>query len=455
MSIIGKIIHSFAERQIQMKQYDVIVVGGGTAGAMAGIAAARQGAKTLIVEKDSHLGGTAAFGIPFLGIVSGHGDIINKGMVEELIDRLRKNDFCFGIARGAHWNIPESYEFSLVPFDVEGLKFVLQDMCEEAGVEVLFNAILLDAHKSGSVVDRISVCTKAGIEELGAKVFIDCTGDADLTGKAGGSYQENDAVQNSSILFQLGNVDLKAFRQALEDENHVLGKGTWHTRIIEQAKKDGAEKTLVHMAGHLKPFDDDRTITFTAVSYRDGEINLNATRVAGVDGTDPWQVSKAEFIERRHVMETYLAMKKNVPGFKNALLMNTSPLGIRQSRNIVGEYTITKDDVLGAATFEDGVARGAYPIDIHDPKGGRTQFQFIKNGGSYEIPFRAMLPKHVDGVIVAGRCISADHNAHGTVRIMGCALSQGEAAGTAAGLCIKQGKLPKALDGKELKKMLL
>jgi len=438
-----------------MKQYDVIVVGGGTAGVMAAVAAARQGARTLIVEKDSHLGGTAVYGIPFLGIVSGHGDIVNHGMVEELIARLCGEDFSFGIARGAHWNIPEEYEFSLTPFDPEGLKFVFQEMCEEAGAEVLFNAILLDVQKNGSAVKSISVCTKAGIEELGAEIFIDCTGDADLTGRAGGSYQENAAVQNSSILFHLGNVDLKAFRQALEEENHVLGKGTWHTRIIEQSKKNGAEKSLVHMAGHLKPFDDDRTITFTAVSYRDGEIHLNATRVAGVDGTDPWQVSRAEFTERRHVMETYLAMKKNVPGFENATLLFTSPLGIRQSRNIVGEYTITKEDVLGAKTFEDGVARGAYPIDIHDPKGGRTQFQFIKDGGSYEIPFRAMLPKDVDGVIVAGRCISADHNAHGTVRIMGCVLSQGEAAGTAAALCIRQKKNPKELQGSELKRMLL
>lgn len=438
-----------------MKNYDVIVIGGGTAGVMAAVAAARGGAKTLIVEKDSHLGGTAVYGIPFLGIVSGHGDIINGGMVQELISRLCKEDFSFGIARGAHWNIPEEYEFSLTPFDPEGLKFVFQEMCEEAGVQVLFNAILLDAALENGAVREISVCTKAGIEKLGAKVFIDCTGDGDLVAKAGGRFQETSAVQNSSILFHLGNVDLTAFRQALEEEDHVLGKGSWHTRIIEQSKKTGAPKTLVHMAGHLKPFEDERTITFTAVSYRDGEIHLNATRVAGVDGTDPWQVSKAEFTERRHVMETYLAMKKTVPGFENATLLFTSPLGIRQSRNIVGDYTVTREDVLGAATFEDGVARGAYPIDIHDPKGGRTQFQFIKDGGSYEIPFRAMLPKDMDGVIVAGRCISADHNAHGTVRIMGCVLSQGEAAGTAAAMCVKESKPPRELDGKKLKDILL
>jgi len=438
-----------------MKMYDVIVVGGGTAGAMAAVAAARGGAKTLIVEKDSHLGGTAVYGIPFLGVVSGSGEIVNHGMVSELIDRLQSEDHSFGIARGANWNIPEKYEFSLVPFDPEGLKFVLQEMCEEAGVEVLFNAMLLDVHKDGTLVTGITACTKSGIEELSAKVFIDSTGDADLAYKSGAPFQNSEAVQNSSILFHIGGVKLDEFRKALEDEDHVLGKGTWHTRIIEASKTDGAPKTLVHMAGHLKPFDDERTVTFTAVSYRDGEIYLNATRTAGVDGTDPWQVSRAEFSERRHVMETFIAMKKTVPGFANATLLYTSPLGIRQSRNILGDYVITREDVLEGRSFEDGVARGAYPIDIHDPKGGRTQFQFIRNGGSYEIPYRAMLPTGIDGVIVAGRCISADHNAHGTIRIMGCVLNQGEAAGTAAALCIKENKKPRELQGNKLKEMLL
>jgi len=438
-----------------MKAYDVIVIGGGTAGAVAAVAAARGGAKTLIVEKDSHLGGTAVYGIPFLGVVSGSGEIVNHGMVSELIDRLQSEDFSFGIARGANWNVPDKYEFSLVPFDPEGLKFVLQEMCEEAGVEVLFNSILLSAAKEGSQVTQVTVCTKAGLEELKAKAFIDCTGDGDLNEKAGGSFQERGALQNSSILFHIGGVDLEAFHQALEDEDHILGKGSWHTRIIEKSKSEGAPKSLVHMAGHLKPFDDERTVTFTAVSYRDGEIYLNATRTAGVDGTDPWQVSRAEFEERRHVLETFRAMKKTVPGFANATLLYTSPLGIRQSRNILGDYTITREDVVEGRSFEDEVARGAYPIDIHDPKGGRTQFQFIKDGGSYEIPYRAMLPKGIDGIIVAGRCISADHNAHGTIRIMGCVLNQGEAAGTAAALCIREGKLPRQLDGKTLKSALL
>ena len=441
-----------------MKHYDVIVVGGGTAGALAAVAAARDGAKTLIVERFGHLGGTAVYGIPFLGLLTGGGDLANKGLVEELLQRLKDENFAFGLARGAYWNTPEkpkSFEFSLFPFDPEGLKYVLQEMACEAGCEVLFHSTLSDVQIENGHVSAIKVCGISADQWLGADVFIDCTGDANLVSRSGGSFLHKNHVQNSSILFHLGNVDFEAFLGELEKGERVLGKDNWHTRIIRHEKEKNFGQTLVHMAGHLKPFGDERTVTFTAVSYRDGEIYLNASRVPGIDGTDPWQVSCGEIAERRNVMELYKALKNNVAGFERASLLYTSPLGIRESRNIAGEYVITREDVLSGTEFYDGVARGAYPIDIHDPKGGKTQFQFIENGGSYEIPFRAMLPLGLDNVIVAGRCISADQNAVGTVRIMGCCMHQGAAAGVCAAMCIKDKKLPREMDGRELKAKLL
>ncbi len=441
-----------------MKHYDVIVIGGGTAGALAAIAAGRNGAKTLIIEQAGHLGGTAVYGIPFLGLLGGNGNLANDGLVKELLERLEKEGFAFGIARGAYWNTPEkpkSYEFNLFPFDPEGLKFVLQEMACEASCDILYHSILTDVQMNENKIETITVCSTSWKEELSADVYIDCSGDANLVYKCGGKFIQKDRVQNSSILFHLGNVDFEKFLGELESGEKVLGKDDWHTRIIRHTKREENGKTLVHMAGHLKPFDDDKTVTFTAVSYRDGEIYLNASRVPGIDGTNPWQVSYGEIEERRNVMKLYGALKKNVKGFENATLLNTAPLGIRESRNITGDYIITKDDVLSGAEFYDGVARGAYPIDIHDPKGGKTQFQFIKNGNSYEIPFRAMVPENLDGAIVAGRCISADQNAMGTVRIMGCCMHQGVAAGVAAAMCIKEKKQPRELDGKMLKEILL
>ena len=441
-----------------MKEYDVIILGGGTAGAMAAVAAARSGARTLIIEQYGHLGGTAVYGIPFLGILSGDGTQVNRGLVTELLERLCREKFCFGIADGGYWNTPEnpdSYGFNLTPFDPEGLKYVLQEMVLEAGAEILFHTMLSSVAVRDGRVRAIEVCYGSGREWISAEQFLDCSGDAVLVWQAGGRFIRKAHLQNSSILFHLGNVDLKEFQDAQDRGDRVLGKGSWHTRIVKGSKTPGAEPTLVHLAGHLQPFEDDREVTFTAVSYRDGEVYLNATRIAGIDGSDVFQASRGEIEERRHVIELYRAMKERVPGFSRATLLNTSPLGVRESRNILGKYVIQREDVLEGRSFTDGVARGAYPIDIHDPKGGRTQFQFIRNGGSYEIPLRAMIPEGLDGVMVAGRCISAEHNAVGSVRIMGCVMSQGEAAGTAAAQCVRDHCEPRELDGAALKRQLL
>ena len=441
-----------------MKKYDVIVVGGGTAGALAAIAAARQGVKTLVVERFGHLGGTAVYGIPFLGLLSGNGEKVYGRLVAELLERLQSEGFAFGIANGAHWNTPDSpnsYGFNLFPFDSEGLKYVLQEMLLESGGEMLLHTTLSDVVVTDGRVTEIEVCSHLATERLQAQVFLDCTGDATLVARAGGAFQKKSRTQNSSILFHIGNVDLDAFRAELQKGDRIKGRDTWHTRVIYQQKNNGQPASFVHMAGHLRPFEDERTVTFTAVSYRDGEIHLNATRIPGLDVTDPWDITRGEIAERRHVMELMQAMKKTIPGFENAILLNTSPLGVRESRNIIGKYTITREDVLNGTTFSDGVARGSYPIDIHDPKGGKTQFHFIENGAGYEIPLRAMIPCDLKNVIAAGRCISADQIAHGSVRIMGCCLHQGAAAGTAAALCIRNGVSPSALDGAYLKSILL
>jgi len=441
-----------------MKKYDVIIVGGGTAGAMAAIAAARQGVKTLVIDRFGHLGGTAVYGIPFLGLLSGSGSPVFGGLVTELLERLQKEGFAFGIADGAYWNTPEhpnSYGFNLYPFDPEGLKFVLQEMLLETGGEMLLHSTLSQVRIEENRITAIEVCSPVANHWLQADVFVDCTGDASLIHRAGGKFQPKGHTQNSSILFHLGGLDLNAFRNALKEDDRIKGRDNWHTRIVYKEKFCGASPSFVHMAGHLRPYDDDRTVTFTAVSYRDGEVFLNATRIPGLNPNDTWDLTRGEIEERRHVMELVRAMRKTIPGFEHAILLGTSPIGIRESRNIVGHYTITRDDVLSGRQFHDGVARGSYPIDIHDPKGGKTQFQFIAEGAGYEIPFRAMIPANLDGVIAAGRCISADQNAHGSVRIMGCCLHQGAAAGYAAAQCVKNQLSPIMLDGAALKSVLL
>lgn len=437
-------------------RYDVIVAGGGTAGVAAAIAAARGGAKTLVVEQYGHLGGTAVSGIPFLGSMDCNGEIVNRGIFSELIEKMGEEDGCYGYATGAYWHTPqtpERYRFSLVPFDPEYYKYVAQELVLGAGAKILYHTFISDVIMEGNRVVAIEVVNKSGKQIIEADVFVDSTGDADLVQLAGGSFIDNPHKQNCSILFRIGNVDLEQFVADLEEGKAVKGWGEWHTRVIKADNKQ-IPTSVVHLAGHMVLGEGEPETTFTAVSMRDGEISLNATRVAGLSGVDAEEITQAEILERRNVMRLFRLMKEKIPAFRNARLLTTSPIGFRETRNIVGDYIITMEDVVGGAKFPDGVAKGAYPIDIHDPHGGRTRFYFIKSGGSYDIPYRSLLPKGLEGIVVAGRTISATHEANGSTRIMGCVTAQGEAAGTAAALAVSKKVLPRQLNAEELRDIL-
>ncbi len=439
-------------------KYDVIVGGGGTAGVAAAIAAARGGARTLVIEQYGHLGGTAVSGIPFLGSMDCNGEIVNRGIFNELIEKMKDGDGCFGYATGAYWHTPqtpERYRFSLVPFDPEYYKYVAQELVLGAGAKVLYHTFISDVIMEDNRIKAIEVVNKSGKQIIEADVFVDCTGDADLVHLAGGSFIDNPHKQNCSILFRIGNVDLEQFAADLEEGKTVTGWGDWHTRVIKAHNNNTLPTTIIHLAGHMVLGENEPETTFTAVSLRDSEISLNATRVAGLSGVDAEQVTQAEILERRNVMHLFKLMKEKIPAFRDARLLTTSPIGFRQTRNIVGDYIITMEDIVGGAKFPDSVAKGAYPIDIHDPQGGRTRFFFIQSGGSYDIPYRSLLPKDVEGLLVAGRTISATHEANGSTRIMGCVTAQGEAVGTAAALAVACKVTPRQVGIEKLREILI
>jgi len=436
-------------KEYELLKYDVVVAGGGTAGVAAAISAAREGARTLVVEQNGHLGGIAVCGIPFLGSLDTNGHVVNEGIFLELIEKMKEHGACPGYSTGAYWNTPETpdrYKFSLVPFDPEYYKYVAQEMVLQTGADVLFHTYVTDVVKEENHIKAIEVINKSGKSLIEAKVFVDCTGDADLVKYAGGSFIEKKAMQNCSILFRIGNVDLERLVIDLKEGKSIRGWGEWHTRIIKQNKVNQSEPSLVHIAGHMVFESEDHETTFTAVSIRDGEIFLNATRAAGLSGVDARDITAAEIQERRNVMSIFNLMKKNIPAFKDSILLTTSPVNFRETRNIIGDYILTKEDVINSTKFSDGVARGAYPIDIHDPDGGRTKFSFIKDGGSYEIPYRCLLPKDIEQLIVAGKNISVTHEANGSTRIMACVVSQGEAAGLAAAISVKSNSSPRNID---------
>jgi hypothetical protein len=433
-------------------KYDIIIAGGGTAGVIAAIAAARGGAKTLLVERWGHMGGTATFGIPFLGMFDCNDKKVVAGIPGQLVERMIKEGGSIGYALGGKW-ADETYAFSLAPFEPETYKYIAQEMLLEAGVNILLHTFIMGAVVENGQVKAIEVCNKSGVCELCAKVIIDCTGDADVAYMAGVPMQSKEQLQNVTIIFKMGNVNTEKFVAALKNSRRLSGWNEWHTRLVTGKKIGSNTSTTVHLAGHFK-LSEGQEITFTAVSAVEGEVYINATRTIEIDGTNAEDLSRGELSERRNVHKLIKLIVKQVPGFEKARLLGTSPLGVRESRNIIGEYVLTKEDVIEGRVFDDAVARGAYPIDIHDPEGGRTKFTFIKNQGSYTIPYRCLVPLNIDGLLVAGRCLSATHEALGSARIMGTVMAQGEAAGTAAALAVKDGVSPGKIDVNKLRTIL-
>lgn len=433
--------------------YDVIVAGGGTAGVPAAIAAARNGAKTLIIERNGYLGGTAVMGVPFLGAFDGNGKQVACGLFEEIVQAMIDQGGSLGHVHGAHW--ANGQQFVLTPFDSEIFKYVAQEMVLKAGADILLHSFITGATMDGTRITGVEIASKSGLRYISARTIIDCTGDADVAYLCGAETLKKTHVQNSSILLTLNGVDTQRMEKALENGENIDGWGSWHTRTVESKKLDSSQESYVHVAGHFTPFGDGKEVTFTAVSGREGEVYLNATRITGIDGTDAESLTHGEIEERRNIHKLVQGLRQNVPGFEHAYVSKTAELGIRESRTIIGDYLLTGEDTFGGKDFPDSIARGAYPSDIHDPKGGRTQFIFIKEGGSYAIPYRCLLPKGIEGLLIAGRTISAAQDANGTVRLQSTVICQGQAAGTAAAIAVHSKTTPRNVDIKELRKTLI
>jgi hypothetical protein len=447
------------------RKAEVVVVGGGTSGAIAAIASARNGADTLIVESSGFLGGTATYGYPFLGFFNGRGEQVVSGIPQEVVDRLVAMDASPGHVRGGTWTTGETqraYEFSLTPYDPEVLKYVLLKMAEEAGVRFLFHTHVTGTTVKNGKVASIKVWTNSGFSKITGKVFVDASGDGALSYMAGAPFElgsKEGLLQNVSLHFRMTDVDAERLVEALKREERILGRDSWYIRLV-RGKGPGKEpEHYIHIAGHAALWDDPSSrppLTFTAVAQREGDYWFNMTRTVNIDPTNVDDLTKAEISERKNVVEVSKLLIKNVPGFENAYLSGTSPaVGVRESRRVIGEYMLTTEDVLSCRRFDDGVALGAYPVDIHDPKGGKTQFMFLREGGSYNIPYGCLIPREIEGLIVAGKNISATHEAIGTTRLQATVMAVGQAAGTAAALAVRTDLYPRRLPPGDLRKALI
>jgi hypothetical protein len=402
---------------------DVLVVGGGSAGIMSALAAARLGCKVLLIDPSSAPGGTSAIGLPLLGYWDGVRRIVG-GIPHEFLRRLKAR----GGLRGDIENGALNYHV-----DPELVKMVAIEMLSEAGVKMLLHTMAVDTVVKDGRLWGVIVEGKGGRRVLRAKQTIDCSGDADIAAFAGVPFEKSDGeLQSPTLMFSVGNIDMEAYEKA----------GGW----------DFLMKTYEDVSTR-ENFRNPRRTSLSCFWYmgmRPNELSMNVTRILDIDATDPDQLTKAE-IEGRYQAWEFLDkfLKPHVPGFQNAYISNTfHKVGVRETRRIVGEYVVTRDDIWNFRQFEDRVCCGSYPIDMHGAKDERSYFpaKHFYGGKHYTIPYRALVPLKVEDLLVAGRAISCDHVAFGALRVIGNTMGMGQAAGTAAALAIRDGVTPRKLD---------
>ena len=407
-----------------MKKYDVIVVGGGFAGVGAALSAARGGASVLLVEKSNCLGGAAVNSLvnPFMSwctVVDGKRTALSRGIFGEMIRKLTERSAMKGAS-----------------FLEEELKNIMNETVLEAGVELLFHAYIFEVKKDGEKIKSISVATKSGRLELEANYFIDATGDAQMTYLAGCptvlGREPDHLCQPMTLCFRLGNVDVERFYASRDRLKEIHAEA-----LINGELTNPRENILVFK---------------TPIS---NVLHFNTTRVIKKNPTDPFEVTEAEIIARRQVYEIYDFMKKHADGLEDSFLMMTAAeIGVRESRMIVGDYVLTEADCRAFRKFEDSVAVCNYDIDIHNPEGTGTSHYYFPQGEYYTIPYRSLIPKMAENMLVAGRCISSDHGAQASYRIMPTVCCIGEAAGSAIALALRDGVSTRDVDVKELQKIL-
>lgn len=449
-----KTVQEAARQTPVSAEVEVLVVGGGTAGAVAGIAAARAGKKTLIVEQFGFLGGSpsAALVTPVM-VNAVDGKELNTGIHMELLDRLSgAGDAGSGPWFANHW------------FNPEAVKYVLEEMALEAGARMLYHSVFSSPVMEGKTLGGVIVENKSGRQAIVAERTIDCTADADVAHRAGVPCKcgrdEDGVNQAMSLRFQMGNVDLARLGEFLTELNPakpkspplledamVWGWGKWGLKaLFERAVSDG-----------VLEYSDGNYFQMFSMPGRPGEMAFNCPRISDrVKGHEVADLTNAQIEGRQKIRRLVRFLRGYVGGFEQAYISLTAPMvGVRESRRIVGEYVLQASDWQDACKFADGIARNRYPIDIHSPSGAGVDLKPIPEGEYHEIPYRSLVPLEVENLLVAGRCISASFVAQSSIRVQDNCRAMGQAAGVAAAMSLEQKLSPRKLDGVALRKRLI
>jgi len=431
---------------------DVLVVGGGPAGLGAALGAAQAGARVVLAERYGFLGGnaTAALVMPLMSFHTqrpefaranvtsllpsdhGPGHPVIAGVLQQLLERLVRAGGAIAPSIGTGF---------VVPFDPEVFKLVALELLDAAGVHLLLHAFATEV-LGAPEVEGVAFASKSGMIAVSARVVVDCTGDGDLAASAGAPFElgrEKDGLcQPMTLMFRMVEFQPAAFHAyAREHPDDWRGvNGLW--RLVRQATE----------AGELDLPREDILMFGTPHEH---ELSVNSTRVTRVLGCDVWDLTFAEMESRRQLRQLAAFFRKYVPGFERAYVAQSGvQVGVRETRRIAGEYRLTADDLLSARKFDDVIARGTYPLDIHNPEGRGTTLVRIPSGESYDIPLRALIPQVAENLLVAGRCISGTHEASSSYRVMPIAMATGHAAGVCAALAAAARTTPRSVPARDV-----
>lgn len=431
MAMIKSITEPARETPVLMEA-DIVVVGGGTTGPFAAISAARLGKKVVLIERFGSLGGNLT-----LGLNTKPSGALVGGLPLEIWDLARS----VGGAGADYMALTKTGGVKIAsPCDPETMKMLMTRLCVDSGVQILFETFVSGPIVENGAVQGVIVECKTGRRFVKSKVVIDCSADADIAAQANvpfvmGAGGSETTMQPVSMYYTMTKVDIKKLAGWARTSNDIPARA-----IPEDEADLDYGLWLTGFNNMLKSYSEEEGVEFQreniTLKTADGLMYVNATRVLGVDIFSPTEFSAAIVECYRQIDATAEFLRKRVPGFEKARIGQIAPvLGVRETRHVIGEYTLTGADTLEGTHFEDSIAADTSALDIHDPKGGDVDFQGLP---PYEIPYRSLVPMGVEQLLVAGRCIAADHSAHARSRNMPACMATGQAAGIAAAVAIDE-----------------